>query len=118
MNTSILNNYNTNSIAYGTTSGLVLTDGKATRFNRELVEKQSKMTCSFGTPLTREELCQHLDKEVQSNKQKKLTLEEMLKSSYAGAASSKFSFIGEDKTYSFNEFINELKGRSEAMNIE
>lgn len=62
------------------------------------------------------DLLQQVDKEVQSNQDKKLTLEEMVKNSYANATSLKYSFVGDDKMDSFHEYIDELKNRSEAMN--
>ena len=116
MSISVPNNYNNVPITYEPPSGLVSTDGETTRFSRELVEKQAEMSCSFGTPLKREELLQQVDKEVQSNQDKKLTLEEMVKNSYVNATNLKYSFVGEDTTYSFYEYIDELKNRSEAMN--
>lgn len=116
MSISVPNNYNNVPITYEPPSGLVSTDGETTRFSRELVEKQAEIPCSFGTPLKREELLQQVDREVQSNQDKKLTLEEMVKNSYVNATNLKYSFVGEDKTYSFYEYIDELKNRSEAMN--
>lgn len=66
--------------------------------------------------MSREELLAEVDAKIQSNQDKKHSLEDMIKNTCINASSATFQFVGEDKIYSFYEYIDELKSRSEAMN--
>lgn len=97
------------------TSGFVLTDENGTqRFERNLLSASKKL--SFGHVMSREELLAEVDAQIQSNQDKKHSLEDMIKNTCINASSATFQFVGEDKIYSFYEYIDELKSRSEAMN--
>ena len=59
-----------------------------------------------------EELQEAIDKEVQSNQYKKKSLYEMLMDSCPEGTNATFRFVGESKTYSFYEYIEEFERRS------
>lgn len=83
------------------------------RFDRELMEMQSQTPPSFvGKVWTKEELMQSVDKEVQSNQSKKMPLSDMIKASCIEGTRATFRFVGEDKIYTFDEYIKELDKRS------
>ena len=80
------------------------------RFDREMV---SQTPSSFvGKVLTREELMQSVDKQVQSNQSKKMSISDMVKATCMEGTRAKFRFAGEDKIYTFDEYIKELDKRS------
>lgn len=69
-------------------------------------------TPSFvGKVWTKEELMESVNRQVQSNQNKKMSLTDMVKSTYMGTR-EKFRFVGEDKIYAFDEYIKELDKRS------
>ncbi len=82
-------------------------------FDREFMGIQSQTPPTFVRKvLTREELMQSVDKAVQSNQSKKMSLSDMIKASCIEGTRATFRFVGEDKTYSFDEYIKELDKRS------
>ena len=80
------------------------------RFDREMV---SQAPPSFvGKVLTKEELIQSVDQQMQSNQSKKMSISDMIKATCIEGTRARFRFAGEDKTYTFDEYIKELDKRS------
>ena len=80
------------------------------RFDREMV---SQTPPSFVRKVcTKEELMQSVDKQVQSNQSKKMSVSDMIKATCIEGTRARFRFAGEDKIYTFNEYIKELDKRS------
>ena len=80
------------------------------RFDREMV---SQTRPSFvGKVLAKEELMQSVDKQVQSNQGKKMSISDMIKATCIEGTRARFRFAGEDKIYTFDEYIKELDKRS------
>ena len=85
-------------------------------FNREFMRMASQMPPSFvGKVWTKEELMQSVDKQVQSNQSnqsKKMSVSNMIKATCIEGTRARFRFAGEDKIYTFDEYIKELDKRS------
>ncbi|MCM1412587.1 MAG: hypothetical protein NC305_18890 [Lachnospiraceae bacterium] len=82
----------------------------AQRFDREMA---SQMPPSFvGKVWTKEELMQSVDKQVQGNQSKKMSVSDMIKATCIEGTRARFRFAGEDKIYTFDEYIKELDKRS------
>ena len=82
----------------------------AQRFEWEMA---SQMPPSFvGKVWTKEELMQSVDKQVQGNQSKKMSISDMIKATCIEGARARFRFAGEDKVYTFDEYIKELDKRS------
>ncbi len=80
------------------------------RFDWEMV---SQTPPSFvGKVWTKEELMQSVDKQVQSNQSKKMSVSDMIKATCIEGTRARFRFAGEDKIYTFDEYIKELDKRS------
>lgn len=80
------------------------------RFDWEMI---SQTPPSFvGKVLTKKELMQSVDKQVQSNQGKKMSITDMVKATCIEGTRAKFRFAGEDKIYTFDEYIKELDKRS------
>lgn len=84
---------------------------------KEFLNNEIDMDGFVESVYSKEELLQAVDKEVQSNQHKKKSLYEMLRDSSIEGTNAKFSFVGESKIYSFNEFIEEFERRFQA-NLE
>ena len=83
------------------------------KFDREFIKMQSQTPPSFvGKVWTKEELMQSVDKEIQNNQSKKMSLSDMIKASCIEGTRATFRFAGEDKIYTFDEYIKELDKRS------
>ena len=83
------------------------------KFNREFMGIQSQTPPSFvGKVWTKEELMQSVDKQVQSNQSKKMSVSDMIKATCIEGTRARFRFAGEDKIYTFDEYIKELDKRS------
>ena len=83
------------------------------RFDRKFMGIQSQTLPSFvGKVRTKEELMQSVDKEVQNNQNKKMSLSDMIKASCIEGTRATFRFAGENKTYTFDEYIKEFDRRS------
>lgn len=77
------------------------------KFDREMV---SQTPPSFVRKVcTKEELMQSVDKQVQS---KKMSVSDMIKATCIEGTRARFRFAGEDKIYTFDEYIKELDKRS------
>ena len=115
MSIAVNNYFNTAPTAYQQNSQgkLCETDNEGTdRFDRVLVEMKSANLPSFiGKVYTREELMQSVDEQVQRNQSKKIPLEQLLLDLRQGV-NAKYSFAGEDKKYSYYDFVEEFKKRS------
>ena len=82
-------------------------------FNREFMGMASQTPLSFvGKVWTKEELMQSVDKQVQSNQSKKMSVSNMIKATCIEGTRARFRFAGEDKIYTFDEYIKELDKRS------
>lgn len=82
-------------------------------FDRELMGMASHTPPSFvGKVWTKEELMQSVDKQVQSNQGKKMSVSDMIKATCIEGTRARFRFAGEDKIYTFDEYIKELDKRS------
>ena len=80
------------------------------RFDREMV---SQAPSSFvGKVCTKEELMQSVDKQVQNNQSRKMSISDMIKATCIEKTRARFRFAGEDKIYTFDEYIKELDKRS------
>ena len=80
------------------------------RFEREM---GSQTPHSFvGKVWTKEELMQSVDRQIQSNQSKKISVSDMIKATCMEGTRAKFRFAGEDKIYTFHEYIKELDRRS------
>lgn len=80
------------------------------RFDREMV---SQTQPSFvGRVYTKEELMQSVDKQVQSNQSKKMSVSDIIKATCIEGTRARFRFAGEDRIYTFDEYIKELDKRS------
>ncbi len=53
-----------------------------------------------------------VDKQVQSNQSKKMSVSDMIKATCIEGTRARFRFAGEDKIYTFDEYIKELDKRS------
>ena len=79
-------------------------------FDREFMGMASQTPPSFvGKVWTKEELMQSIDKQVQS---KKMSVSDMIKATCIEGTRARFRFAGEDKIYTFDEYIKELDKRS------
>ena len=79
-------------------------------FDREFMGMASQTPPSFvGKVWTKEELMQSVDKQVQS---KKMSVSDMIKATCIEGTRARFRFAGEDKIYTFDEYIKELDKRS------
>ncbi len=75
-------------------------------FDREFMGMASQTPPSFvGKVWTKEELMQSVDKQVQS---KKMSVSDMIKATCIEGTRARFRFAGEDKIYTFDEYIKEL----------
>lgn len=61
---------------------------------------------------TREELLQSVEDEVRQNQYKKTLFVDMILNPYLNGSGAKFKLAGDTKSYSFQEFIQELDRRS------
>ena len=84
-------------------------DGESLKFDREFIKKQSETSASFVTPLTKEDVYRILDEKVQANQDKKMTLYEMLASSYPNAKKMMYSMVGSSKLMTFDEYVREME---------
>ena len=84
-------------------------DGESLKFDREFIKKQSETSASFVTPLTKEDVYQILDERVQANQDKKMTLYEMLATSYPNAKEMMYSMVGSSKLMTFDEYVREME---------
>lgn len=85
----------------------------AQKFDRELMGMTSQTPASFvGKVWTKEELMQSVDKEIQNNQSKKMSLSDMIKATCIEGTRARFRFEGENKIYTFDEYIKELDKRS------
>ena len=82
-------------------------------FDREFMGMASQTPPSFvGKVWTKEELMQSVDKQMQSNQSKKMSVSDMIKATCIEGTRARFRFAGEDKIYTFDEYIKELDKRS------
>ena len=82
-------------------------------FDREFMGMASQTPPSFiGKVWTKEELMQSVDQQVQSNQSKKMSVSDMIKATCIEGTRARFRFAGEDKIYTFDEYIKELDKRS------
>ncbi len=65
-----------------------------------------------GKVWTKEELMQSVDKQVQSNQSKKMSVSDMVEATCIEGTRARFRFAGEDKIHTFDEYIKELDKRS------
>lgn len=65
-----------------------------------------------GKVWTKEELMQSVDKQVQNNQSKKMSVSDMIKATCIEGTRARFRFAGKDKIYTFDEYIKELDKRS------
>lgn len=112
MSITISSNYNDIPIVYtgGPNQKQVFEyDGEGTmRFNRELAKAQFSGQPAFGTAMTREELLRSIDKQLEKNK--KLygkTEADLIKETCPNWRTARFKFVGESKSYSYFEWIEE-----------
>lgn len=83
------------------------------RFDWKFIGMKSQTPPSFvGKVYTKEELLQSIDKEIQSSQSKKMSVYDMIKVSCIEGTRARFHFAGEDKIYTFDEYIKELDKRS------
>lgn len=107
----VLNNsFDVNSSVYSETKKSIVyqPDTETMRFDRELMEKNAEMRCSFATPITKEELFRQWDSQVKANQDKKMTIYEML-SARPFAKELMYSMVGSSKVYTFDEYVEEVK---------
>ena len=90
-------------------SDYVTYDGESCKFDRELMKKQCETSSSFVTPLTKEDVYQILDERVKANADKKMTIREMLASSYPNAKELMYSMVGSSKLMTFDEYVREME---------
>lgn len=116
MSITIRNNYNDIPIVYTGDSDkkqVFEFDSEGTmRFDRELAKAQFSGQPTFGTAMTREELFQSIDEQMEKNK--KLygkTEADLIKETCPNWRTARFKFVGEDKTYSYFEWIREREKR-------
>lgn len=81
------------------------------------VDKEKMQWAKYTNPLetrfyTAEEMQAVFNEEVESNQHKKKTLYEMLRDSASEGTNARYSFVGEDRIYSFYEFLDEIQRRS------
>ena len=74
--------------------------------------RPSTLPSFVGKVFTEEELQQYVDNQVKANQDKKTSLVDMLKASSREGVNASFKFAGEDKVYSFYDFIDEFEKRS------
>lgn len=116
MSITITNNYNNIPIVYtGNSKDKVFqTESDGTlRFDKELAKAAYSGQPSFGTAMTREELYQSIDAQMEKNK--KLygkTEADWIKEQCPDWQTTKFKFVGESKLYGYYDFIKELDKRS------
>lgn len=79
------------------------------RFDREAIAKKTSEDPAFGTVMTGDELQQWIDDEISRNQNQKKTLADMIKDSCPGWSTGRFKFVGEAKTYSYYEFLEEME---------
>ena len=89
-------------------------DGESLKFDREFIEKQSEESTGFVTPLTKEDVYRILDEKVQANQDKKMSLYEMLASSYPNAKDMMYSMVGSSKLMTFDEYVREMERQLQA----
>ena len=91
-------------------SDYVTYDGESLKFDRELIKQQSETAANFVTPLTKEDVYQILDERVQANQDKKMTLYEMLASSYPNAKELMYRCADDpSKLLTFDEYVREME---------
>lgn len=115
MSVLLTNNYNNIPAAYGENSrsiGSKVDHEEAKGFDMWFLGTKSELPSFVGKAYTREELLQSLNDEVKQNQGKKMSLADMIKSAHFEGARAKFRFAGDAKTYTFNEYIQELEKRS------
>ena len=81
-------------------------------FDREFMGMASQTPSFVGKVWTKEEIMQSVDKQVQSNQSKKMSVSDMIKATSIEGTRAQFRFAGEDKIYTFDEYIKELDKRS------
>lgn len=84
------------------------------RFDRETVAEKTSEDPAFGTVLTEDELQEWIDGEISRNQNLKKSMADMIKDSCPGWSTGRFKFVGEAKTYSYYEFLEEMERRSAA----
>jgi len=84
------------------------------RFDREHVSRKTSGDSAFGTVMTEDELQQWIREELSRNQDRKKTLADMTKDSCAGWSTARFKYVGEARTYSYYEFVEEMEKRSAA----
>lgn len=115
MNITITNNYNDIPIVCvgDNCKSILQTKNDGTmRFDRELARAQFSGQPSFGTVMTREELFQSIDEQLGKNK--KLygkTEADWIKEHCSNWRTAMFKYVGEDKTYSYFDWIREREKR-------
>lgn len=83
------------------------------KFDRELMGMTSQTPPSFvGKIWTKEELIQSVDNQVQSSQSRKMSVSDMIKATCIEGTRARFRFEGENKIYTFDEYIKELDKRS------
>lgn len=89
------------------------------RFDRETAAEKTSEDPAFGTVLTEDELQEWIDGEISRNQNLKKSMADMIKDSCPGWSTGRFKFVGEAKTYSYYEFLEEMERRSAAsMGVE
>lgn len=89
-------------------------DNKTVSFDRALMGTKPATLPSFvGKVYTEEELYQYVDDQVCQNQINKKSLADMIKDSCIGWSSATFKFVGEAKTYTYYDFVQELEKRSQ-----
>ena len=84
----------------------------AQRFDREMASASQTPPSFVGKVWTKEELMQSVDEQVRSNQSKKMSVSDMVKATCIEGTRARFRFAGEDKIYTFDEYIKELDKRS------
>ena len=84
------------------------------RFDREVIAENTSKDPAFGTVMIADELQEWIDGEISRNQELKKTMADMIKDSCPGWSTGKFKFAGEEKTYSYYEFLEEMEKRSAA----
>ena len=84
------------------------------RFDREAIAENTSKDPAFGTVMIADELQEWIDGEISRNQELKKTMADMIKDSCPGWSTGKFKFAGEEKTYSYYEFLEEMEKRSAA----
>lgn len=116
MGITIANDCNNIPVVYeGNSNSSVFQAGSdgAVRFDRELAKANYSGQPSFGTVLTRKELLQSIDEQLQKNKKLYGKTEvDWIIEQCPNWHTAKFKFAGENKIYTFGEFIREFDKRA------